>query len=334
MVLEAGDDITPCLEERSLVLVNHQSPGDVIILFSAFIGWHQILPNVMWIMDHFIKYSTVGIVSSIRKDFFIFQGRAMRNESLKALAEHIRNFYLPLKRKWLILFPEGGLLCKRKKNSQKYGKLNNLPHLELVTIPRVGALKVIMNELKGEVPDSSLIGNHEVTHELKYILDVTIGYPKGKPLSLLSIIFGDAPPCKIVIYYRLFPIDEIPLDDEVMKEWLLSKWVEKEKLLAEFYDTGEFPLKPNSVAPRPIIPGYTAINCSNSAKKSFLIKHFPKDHLRRKQWMINMNRHNWRPTDYSCFWEKHGKKRVDRKRASKPTAIPTIFAHKERNRFL
>lgn len=159
------------------MLVNHQSPTDVVMLFSAFVGRHQIMPNVMWIMDNFIKYSTVGVVSLIRKDFFIFQvrtltnclvsiwklkfvfilkGKARRNESLESLSVHIPKYYLPLKRKWLIIFPEGGFLSKRKKNSQKYGKLHNLPHLELVTIPRVGALKVIMNELKSEnAPESS-----------------------------------------------------------------------------------------------------------------------------------------------------------------------------------
>lgn len=263
-VLEAGDDIRPCLKERTLVLVNHQAPTDFIMLLSAFGGWNQIIPNIMWIMDHFIRYSTVGIVSSIRKDFFILQGKAKRTEMLSALAEHIHKYYLPLKRKWLVIFPEGGFLRKRKANSQKYGQLNGLPHLEHVTIPREGALKVIMNELKAgksnlDLPSSE---NREA-HNLKYILDVTIGYPSGKPLKMSSIIFGDHPPCKIVVFYRLYPIDEVPQVEEGFSEWLLNRWVEKERILENYYTTGEFPLEANSQKPRSVkqdFPAYCTLH--------------------------------------------------------------------------
>lgn len=83
-------------------------------------------------------------------------------------------------------------------------------------------------------------------------MDITIGYPNGTPLGFSSIIFGDAPPCKTIIYYRLYPIDEISLDERDLSDWLLSRWVEKEKLLEEFYNTGEFPVKENAITPRTV----------------------------------------------------------------------------------
>lgn len=45
----------------------------------------------------------------------------------------------------MVLFPEGGFLRKRKAVSQKYAQKNNLPLLNYVSLPRVGALQAIMN---------------------------------------------------------------------------------------------------------------------------------------------------------------------------------------------
>lgn len=61
------------------------------------------------------------------------------------LEKHLRNFYIPHKRKWLVLFPEGGFLKNRKPSSKRYAEKNNLPVLENVSLPRVGALKVILD---------------------------------------------------------------------------------------------------------------------------------------------------------------------------------------------
>lgn len=47
----------------------------------------------------------------------------------------------------MVLFPEGGFLCKRRETSQKYAKKNNLPILENVTLPRVGAMQTIFETL-------------------------------------------------------------------------------------------------------------------------------------------------------------------------------------------
>jgi len=51
------------------------------------------------------------------------------------------------------------------------------------------------------------------------------------------------------------------------------------------------------------MPGCSAINCSNSASKGFLMKHFPKDKVRRKLWLVKMKRDNWSPTNYSSLCE-------------------------------
>lgn len=51
------------------------------------------------------------------------------------------------------------------------------------------------------------------------------------------------------------------------------------------------------------MPGCAAVGCTNSAKKGFLMKRFPKDPQRRKAWAVKMRRDNWFPTDSSVLCE-------------------------------
>lgn len=66
-----GDDIRLCLNDRTLVLVNHQSTADVPMLMTNFNSKAGVLPNIMWIMDRIFKFTNFGIVSIIHQDFFI-----------------------------------------------------------------------------------------------------------------------------------------------------------------------------------------------------------------------------------------------------------------------
>uniref|UniRef100_A0A182T357 Phospholipid/glycerol acyltransferase domain-containing protein n=1 Tax=Anopheles maculatus TaxID=74869 RepID=A0A182T357_9DIPT len=146
-VVEMGDDITTAFDKRTLVLANHQSTSDVPLLMAAFNAKKGILPNIMWIMDRLFKYTNFGAVSLVHQDFFIASGKKNREKSLQQLKSHIQKCYVPRKRKWMVLFPEGGFLRKRKEVSQRFAEKNNLPVLNNVTLPRVGAMKAIMDML-------------------------------------------------------------------------------------------------------------------------------------------------------------------------------------------
>lgn len=255
-LVEAGDDISECMDDKTLVLVNHQSTGDVPMLMANFNAKKQVLPNIMWIMDNVFKYTNFGIVSVFHQDFFIMSGRKQREKGLEELASHIYNSYLPLKRKWIVLFPEGGFLRKRKAASQRYAAKNNYPHLENVTLPRVGALQVLMDCLNPEngaqsVHNSSSSTEEVVVQKLEWILDITIAYPDGRPIDLKTIVFGHRPPCKTLMFYRLYPISQVPHEVNSLTKWLFDRWVEKERMLEIFYKTGEFPLPDNNI-PQPV----------------------------------------------------------------------------------
>jgi hypothetical protein len=87
LVVELGDDITPTLDQRTLVLVNHQSTADVPMLMTTFNTKQEVLPNIMWIMDKIFMYTNFGIVSLIHQDFFIGSVSIVPNKSLACCNE-------------------------------------------------------------------------------------------------------------------------------------------------------------------------------------------------------------------------------------------------------
>ncbi|XP_053980514.1 acyl-CoA:lysophosphatidylglycerol acyltransferase 1-like isoform X2 [Hylaeus anthracinus] len=252
-IIEQGDDIQKIISERTLVIANHQSTGDVPMLMTTFNSKPNVLPNLMWIMDRIFKFTNFGIVSVLHKDFFIVSGRKRREESLRQLEKHLKTSYIPLGRKWMVLFPEGGFLCKRRETSQKYAKKNNLPILENVSLPRVGAMQTIFDTL-GPSHDNNTseqqldnranivldTGMTVAKPEINWVLDITIAYPQGKPIDLPTIITGSRPPCETVLFYRVFPSSVVPREPELLSKWLYDRWVEKEALLENFYKYGTF----------------------------------------------------------------------------------------------
>lgn len=231
-IVEGGDDISCCMNKHTLVLANHQSTADVPLLMANFTSKPKIVPNVMWIMDRLFKFTNFGIVSIIHEDFFISSGRAKRDASIQDLKDHLENSYKKNDRKWIILFPEGGFLRKRKHISQRYAEQHGLPHLEHVTLPRIGAMKAVIDVLQKDNNDK------DKQHCLDYVLDITIAYPDGVPLGLLDIVSGLKDPCQTYMHYRVYKVTDVPSEEASLTEWLYELFYDKENILKNFYETG------------------------------------------------------------------------------------------------
>jgi hypothetical protein len=69
---------------------------------------------------------------------------------------------------------------------------------------------------------------------IKYVLDVTIAYPHGEPLSLATLIFGTREKCDIAVNYKMYNAEEVPFRDEIkFRDWLYKVYAEKDKLLGK-----------------------------------------------------------------------------------------------------
>jgi len=259
-VVEMGDEIESLLNDKSLVLINHQSTSDVPLIMSALDGHNGACRDIMWIMDKMFLRTNFGIVSWFHKDFFISSGKEHREKSLIELTNHLAHVYIPCNRTWILLFPEGGFLHKRREVSRKFALKNNLPSMNYVTIPRVGAVQNIVASLgAGQTKMNGNANNGKgatVDSRLKWVIDLTIAYPNGKPLDIMTIFCASVPPCSTVFHYRCYPILEVPTDNEALKQWVYDRYIEKESMLETYYKTGKFPDHRNPDAfcrPRPVL---------------------------------------------------------------------------------
>ncbi|XP_064411637.1 acyl-CoA:lysophosphatidylglycerol acyltransferase 1 isoform X2 [Latimeria chalumnae] len=245
-VVEWGDDVHPISEDETMVIVNHQATGDVCTLMMCLQDKGTVVRHMMWLMDHIFQYTNFGLVSLIHGDFFIRQGKAYRDQQLVLLKEHLEKYYRSRDRKWIVLFPEGGFLRKRRDTSQAFAKKNNLPSLTHVTLPRLGATQVILKTLVAQQENGSLAGGDATaavckSNGLQWVLDVTIAYSKAKPMDIQTWILGYRQPSVTHVHYRIYPIRDAPLESEALTDWLYQRFVEKDALLAHFYETGGFP---------------------------------------------------------------------------------------------
>jgi len=218
------------------ILPNHQSTADVPLLMSVFTARLGLTNKVMWIMDRVFKFTNFGVISWMHDDFFIRSGKAGRELTLVELKDHLTDVFLKKQRRYLVLFPEGGFLRKRKAVSHEFAKKKDLPLLEHVTLPRTGALDVVMKVLG---PDSE----QEEGDKIERIVDMTIAYPEGKPLDLQSIVLGWRPPCNTHVHYRSWDVKDLPKTSEELFNWMVDLYQQKEQMLDEYYKTGNFPHK-------------------------------------------------------------------------------------------
>ncbi|PAV89094.1 hypothetical protein WR25_20513 [Diploscapter pachys] len=232
-IYEYGDDITTYYrDERVLVVCNHQSTADVPVLFSVLQSKGVAARKCLWLMDVMFRWTPFGIIGNSHGDYFIQQGKATREKQLDLLKSHLRNVFWDRDRRWVILFPEGGFYYKRVESSQRYGKQNGFPHLLYTTLPRTGAVKAILEEIGPRGDDDEYSRRERSSSKLKllkdtveairekkyvketrppikYILDVTIAYPNGIPLSLVSLGFGTREKSDIAVNYKIYDIQEV-----------------------------------------------------------------------------------------------------------------------------
>uniref|UniRef100_A0A0N5AGA8 PlsC domain-containing protein n=1 Tax=Syphacia muris TaxID=451379 RepID=A0A0N5AGA8_9BILA len=273
-VEEYGDDLTKYKNERVLLICNHQSTADVPTLMVILQSKGVASRKTLWLMDVLFRWTPFGVVAQMHGDHFIRQGKSTREKELLNLRNHLRKVFWDRDRRWVILFPEGGFYYKRFADSQRFGIKHGYPFLMYTTLPRLGAIKAIMEEVGprenfkqendveklqkrskfqvikdtvGELRDKKYIKGKFLDYiaenrpPIKYVLDVTIAYPNGKPLSLITLCLGTREKCNIAVNYKVFKADEVPFhDEEMLRNWLYKRYEEKDKILKHFYETGNF----------------------------------------------------------------------------------------------
>nr|CAB3263478.1 acyl-CoA:lysophosphatidylglycerol acyltransferase 1-like [Phallusia mammillata] len=262
VVYESGADVSVIKNDVSLVIVNHQTPTDIPLLMRAFHA-KCLFPTTMWVMDWILQFFNFGWVAKGHGDFFLLQGTDARklpsifklgvNETSVHQAHRLKeNLTMNVGYRnhgWVILFPEGGLLWKRRDGSQRFAKKMGLPILQNVTYPRLGALQTAIETLLDPnvyCPQNDSNSENQISKKsLKWIVDVTIGYKTS--MNVFQYLCGCFGTQKATLHYRVFPIEKmvsfesIHEKPKVRENWLFSLFQEKEAYLKHFAEKGFFP---------------------------------------------------------------------------------------------
>lgn len=250
-VLEYGDDISKLQDKGTIILCNHQSTADTPVLMLSSYGKGMASGNTFWIMYILFKYTNFGLVSMHRGDFFIDQGKNVRQFQLAKLKEHLLNSYLPHNRKWIIVFPEGGFLYKRIQASQEFARKYGHPVLQHTTLPRIGAMKTILDTVgvpyqpKEQNKDiDNDVNNYQLgdpSRPVKWVVDITIAYKDKQPLGMLGMCIGYNPRNDILLHYRVYRAEDIPRDEDGLTSWLYNLYSKKDAMLDYYYKEGRLP---------------------------------------------------------------------------------------------
>ena len=236
-VVITGDEIP--MRENAIVVVNHQDACDIPILFS--LGWRKrMLGDMKWFAKHILKYAPgVGWGMLFLDCPFLKRDWSRDRRGIEATFRKFHEHGIPL---WLINFPEGTRRKPEKlERSRRYAADNGLVPFDHHLYPRT---KEFVATVRG-------LANHA-----RAVYDVTIGYPDGPP-SFMGLVRGDVHEVHLCV--RRWEIAGLPADDGALAAWLVERFREKDRMLAEFGRTGKLapaarPRVADGVAPEDRLP--------------------------------------------------------------------------------
>lgn len=218
-ILLSGDEIP--MEENAIVVANHQQMPDITTIM-ALAKSRNRLGDLKFFVKDIIKWVPgIGWGMLFLDCVFVKRNWSSDGAHITKTFHKLVENRIPL---WLVSFVEGTRARLSKiEASQQYARLKGLPELRHLLIPRTKGFAATVQGLR---------------ENISAVYDVTIGYEKGVP-TLWQYIKGSVD--RIHVHVRCFPIEEISLLDEEIREWLLDRWVEKDALLEHFYLHGTFP---------------------------------------------------------------------------------------------
>ncbi len=218
-IQQTGDDVPP--GENAIVVSNHQQMADIIFLL-FFARDKGRLGDMKWMLKDVIKYVPgVGWGLYFLDSFFVKRDWNKDRASIEGTFERIIKDNIPV---WLVTFAEGPRITPAKlEKSQDYARKNGLTPTRHVMLPRTKGFTASLQGLR---------------KRLDAVYDITIGYDSGVP-TLWQYIMGFAKTAHL--HVRRYPIAELPEADDEAATWLIERYLEKDRLLDDFYTHGAFP---------------------------------------------------------------------------------------------
>ncbi|MFV2071682.1 MAG: lysophospholipid acyltransferase family protein [Thermoanaerobaculales bacterium] len=218
-IIFSGEDIPD--RENALLVANHQQMTDIPAIMKLAHTKFR-LGDLKFFVKKQLKWAPgIGWGMQFLDCLFIDRDWAADHDRIRRTFAKLVDNRVPV---WLVSFVEGTRATRTKlEASRDYARSRGCTEMDHVQVPRT----------KGFVASVHGLRNH-----VDAIYDVTIGYTGGVP-SLWQYTKGLVG--EIHVHVRRFPVETLPETDQGLHEWLLERFVEKDRLLAHFYQTGEFP---------------------------------------------------------------------------------------------
>jgi 1-acyl-sn-glycerol-3-phosphate acyltransferase len=214
-----GDEVPS--QENAIVVLNHQMMVDIPVVFRLAQA-KQRLGDLKWFVKDVLKYLPgIGWGMLFLDCLYVKRDWLTDKDYIFKTFQNINRNKIPV---WLMTFAEGTRFTPKKRDqSQKFALERGLKPLKHVLIPRT----------KGFVVSVQSLRNHVTA-----VYDLTIGYI-DKPLPTVWQWFkGDVK--KVHLHVRRFAIETLPTDEKLLADWLNDLFVQKDQLMARFYETGSF----------------------------------------------------------------------------------------------
>jgi len=213
-------------EENSLLLPNHQSMADVLVVLAH--GWRMArLGDMKWFVKDVVKWVPgPGWGMKFLDCIFLKRNWDQDRTEIERLFGKFKEEDIPI---CLVSFLEG-----TRKTPEKHAESRAFAESRGMYVPE----HTMVPRTKGFV--ATMIG---LRAALDSVQDLIIAYPEGVP-SLLDCFVGR--PRRIDIHVRRYPVESLPSDEAGLTEWVRARFREKDALLAEHAEKGVFPGAPTS----------------------------------------------------------------------------------------
>lgn len=223
--------ISLSMPKRAIVIANHQIYADWIYIWClAYFAKAQGSLKII-LKDSLKRLPVFGSVMTFFEFIFLKRKLAADKDTIVNNLTRSREANNPM---WLLLFPEGTVISEStRKRSSDYAKKMDMQDNRYTLLPRSTGLKLCMETL-GDNPE--------------WLYDLTIGYQGVKAnenpedvYTIPSIFSTCRYPKQIHVHIRRFKISDLPKDDDAFAQWMFDRFVEKDQLMAHFYEHGKFP---------------------------------------------------------------------------------------------
>ncbi|KAE9548880.1 hypothetical protein FO519_007905 [Halicephalobus sp. NKZ332] len=240
-ISEYGDDISKLSKKRVLFLANHLGLIDHFCLMTSFHNKKHVIGNYLWVIYNIWKSTPLGVMWTAHGNFFINGGADKRKMVLEDFKNHLKNYYWKHDFGWIVMYPEGSRLYLIKNSEKRFAEKNGLEPFKHCAHPRTGAAHTVL-DVCGPTDESYTTARSGLGGPVEYIIDCTLGYPKGKVGGLGEVMVGEWPEgnSNVAIHYKIHKVLPEWSDESVLRDWLYKQYEEKDKMLDRYYKTGSF----------------------------------------------------------------------------------------------